>query len=791
MLNLFRESMEMCIDEFYKFYNADIYISKKTYDKFVDKYQDLFQNFSKYIDHKTDIYQKMLLLSHHGYQMVDRHNQNFVKKKLVEYKEYFDHMFDKVDPAILLDDEQRKAILIDEDYSLVIAGAGSGKTTTMAAKVKYLVEIKKIDPRQIILLAFTNKAASELDARINEDFQLGVSVLTFHKLGAEFIRKIKKEKVSIIADAGQYQLLTTYVKEKIFPNKELLKFLMDAFPNEIYFDKMCFEYNDFNEYWKYYTNLKYEQCKHELSKEIERRIQGRIKYNKTINGEYVKSEGEVMIANYLYKMGIPYVYEALFPQKLDHARTYKPDFTIPMDENLYIEYYGLAKLFLDGTVTSHDKDYHLGVLKKRALHQKYTTNLIELFGQYDQSYTSYLSELSKKLDGYGVYKRRRSDKEIFYRLMETSQDSLFYHFLRLVITFISLFKEQNYQKEDLDRLIEQVEDLNLKKQLQVMRAFYLQYETDIRKNNQIDFSDMIHFAYRHMDILKSHYHDVNYQYVIIDEYQDISMQRYNFSKKLSDLFDARIVAVGDDWQAIFSFSGSDVELFTKFYESMGYAEIIKITKTYRNSQELIDLAGEFVSRNKVQFPKQLVSNKHIDKPVELVLYHENVEDNINDLPERLREVLLKIYSEHPHHKILLLGRYRSDIDVVLESFYYKKGSNDTIFLRECPNLKMEFLTVHSAKGLGYDQVILLNALNSLFGFPSQIEDHPVIQLIRNKEEQSSVDYPEERRLFYVALTRTKNKIYILCPEKSTLQSDFIKEILWHPSVEKGQFSSCV
>lgn len=143
MVEMIAENMEACLKDFDDLNNQDQYISKKKYDEFVDKYQDYFQNFSKYAEENSEIYQRMKELSQNGYQMIDDHNEKFVQKKLEEYQDYFDHMFDEVDPNIKLDEEQRKAILIDEDYSLVIAGAGSGKTTTMAAKVKFLVEKKK------------------------------------------------------------------------------------------------------------------------------------------------------------------------------------------------------------------------------------------------------------------------------------------------------------------------------------------------------------------------------------------------------------------------------------------------------------------------------------------------------------------------------------------------------------------------------------------------------------------------------------------------------------------------
>ena len=108
---------------------------------------------------------------------------------------------------------------------------------------------------------------------------------------------------------------------------------------------------------------------------------------------------------------------------------------------------------------------------------------------------------------------------------------------------------------------------------------------------------------------------LDFKYIIVDEYQDISRQRFDLTKELSEVTDARIIAVGDDWQSIYAFSGSDITLFTKFEEKMGYAKMLKIVRTYRNSQEVIDIAGNFIQRNKEQISKQLISPKHIEDPV--------------------------------------------------------------------------------------------------------------------------------------------------------------------------------
>ena len=334
------------------------------------------------------------------------------------------------------------------------------------------------------------------------------------------------------------------------------------------------------------------------------------------------------------------------------------------------------------------------------------------------------------------------------------------------------------------------EDNLVQRQLYLLENIYKYYEkslhTVVDGKVKIDFQDMIHYAYSKMDKLED---KLSYKYVIIDEYQDISTQRYNFMKKISDLFHSKIVAVGDDWQTIYSFSGSDIELFTKFYESMGYAEVTTISNTYRNSQELIDLAGNFILKNSFQLDKKLYSNKHLDKPIELVKYDYN--DYNDNLPEILNKLIYNLYLKRPNDKILLLGRFNSELDNLLDSkFFYKNTySDDKIICKSCPNMYIDFLTVHKSKGLGYDQVVILNGLNIYKGFSSQIKDNPLIKLLKNDNdfENGVIEYPEERRLFYVALTRTKNKVFIMTSNSFEKKSDFIKEIENNKEVKISTF----
>lgn len=214
---------------------------------------------------------------------------------------------------------------------------------------------------------------------------------------------------------------------------------------------------------------------------------------------------------------------------------------------------------------------------------------------------------------------------------------------------------------------------------------------------------------------------------------------------------------------------------------MGYAEEIQITKTYRNSQELIDLAGDFISKNSKQIKKNLISSKRLSKPVKLVKY--NYDDIFDNLPQVLTGLIKEIYQKHPNDKILLLSRFNEEINNLVDSklFYRLDKDGEKIICKEVPEADVTLLTVHKSKGLGFDRVILLNAINASHGFPSQIQDAPVIKFLKEKSDnvenlEEFIEYPEERRLFYVAMTRTKNELYIMVPTMFKFKSEFVKEI---------------
>lgn len=781
MSEYFLNNSQQCCKEFDLILKSNRYINKKMIDNFFDRYEDTFNYINKNDNLiSQELKNKLYKIINNGYQIIEKRNKIFIENKLVEYKIYFDEMFKEIDSNIILDEEQRTAIIMDEDYSLVIAGAGSGKTTTMAAKVKYLIEKCNVSPKKIILLAFTKKAASELDARINLDFKLNVEVLTFHKLGMQFIRKIFDKPVKIVGDATSYEIISEYVKNEIFPNKQKLLQFINVFNKYVHFEEGTLGYPDFNSHFDSYVLKKYEENKDNLEQYINERIKRRIKNNRTINGETLKSRGEVEIANFLYLNSLHYSYEKTYPFKLDEERSYSPDFTISDNGlDIYVEYYGLTTYNPNGNYTTDDiRTYNKLIEKKKILHRKYNTDLIELYSKYNNG-SNYLKVLEEELIKRSIKFDKKTQEQIFYRLLYTSEEAEYFKFINLCVSFINRFKEKGYDINDFDELINETKDEETIKQLELIKPIYKYYQRRIHSEYKIDFNDMINYAYKGMEKAKFKYKYLDYDYLIIDEYQDISTQRYNFAKKLSDLFCAKIVAVGDDWQAIFGFSGSDIDLFTKFYDLMGYAEITKITNTYRNSQELIDTAGEFVSKNEEQFTKNLTSRKHLDKPIEINYYDIS---NINSSVETLENIIGKIYLKNQESNILILGRYQGDIDIYLDSGEFKTGVKEQIICNKYPKAKINFMTIHKSKGLGYDEVILINALNSKYGFPSQIEDEPLLKTL-DKTKTELIEYPEERRLFYVALTRTKNKVYILCPYYPlSKRSDFVREIIDNKNV---------
>ena len=509
------------------------------------------------------------------------HHALWFRKRLNMEKEYLDRMYNCTDTNIVLDDVQRKVIVCEEDHIFIVAGAGSGKTTTIVAKVKYLIERKKVLPECILVITYTNQAVNELKKRFGEMLGASVKVMTFHKFCFDLVQ----------------------------------------------------EHDD-----DYYV------C------EDDREI--------------------VLDAIFEWKQEYPKKYEVLH-------HFYYVEFELPVD---------------------HPQSF----LKKC------------------QKFISQFLELGYVLEDFILWKKRYSSDPATL---------IFLDFIEWI---------------------------------------YIRYLNILKENDMITFPQMIRNA---RDILMTQKEKFSYEYVFVDEFQDISKIRYQVIRVLMEKFNVKTICVGDDFQAIYSFAGSDVNFF---FEQINYAhgmEVFYIVNTYRNSQQLIKIAGEFIMKNKFQLTKQLRSLKKEKCPITLFPYQ-------GDFIFILRYILKEIYMYDHHAEVLFLGRYQFDEKMLWETELFTK-EEEKMQCNLYPTLNISFYTVHQSKGLGFDEVILLNGSKGRYGFPTEVKEDRVDRILRKNgaEEQ----WWEERRLFYVALTRTKHKVYILYPKYRA--SAFVKEIQKKKHVE--------
>ena len=323
--------------------------------------------------------------------------------------------------------------------------------------------------------------------------------------------------------------------------------------------------------------------------------------------------------------------------------------------------------------------------------------------------------------------------------------------------FIHLYKSNGYDYLYLKKIIKKYNNIFNKKYtyiLIIIVKILLEYQNNLKEENIIDFDDIILLSTK---LVKNT--NLNYKYIIIDEFQDTSLTRYNLIKEILDKTNANFLAVGDDYQSIYRFTGCDLYLFINFKKFFKDSKIYKIQTTYRNSQELISLAGDFIKKNKLQINKNLKSDKHLNKPVKIIYYDNQKKEFVK---------LLDLLYRQNKKNILVLIRNNNDINKILTKEL--EIENNVIKYKD---MNIKYLTVHKSKGLEEEIVIIINLEDNDWGFPNKIKDEKILKYILPKKEKYK--YAEERRLFYVALTRTKNEVYLLVNKNN--KSNFIKEIV--------------
>lgn len=559
------------IDKFYSNFNN--YLTKEDGNNIQKQYYDFYQ---KTIKNKNYVYKKFRYDYNHINKLIQQSNNLFIKNEIIEAAYLFDV------GGYTLDDAQQQVLVKDDKNTLVIAGAGSGKTLTIIGKIRYLIERKKIKPYEILCISFTNDATISLKNKLLKSYDYDIEVLTFHKLALKIIKKYENINISQV---------------------DYLEYIIDEYFNNIVLENEILMYNI----------LKYLK----------------VKQIKNIKETYIS--------------------------------------------------------FIN------NNPYEIEALKK------------------------------------------------------------------LISKFIHLFKANNYSLEYYKKITKKTFILKF---IYHLHKIYIE---ELNSNLEVDFDDMINLAASMVNKT-----NLKYKYVIIDEYQDTSQTRFSLIKNILNKTNAKLLAVGDDFQSIYRFTGCDLNIFLNFKSYFKEATILKIENTYRNSYELIKTAGKFIMKNKLQMRKTLNSPKRLSNPIKIIYY--------NNKKYIFKKLINHIYT-YSKEEIMIIGRNNKDIYDVIDNDFTLENSGNLIY-KPHPNIKMRYLTAHKSKGLEAENVVIINMDDKVMGFPSKLEDEKILKYVM----KSKIIYPyeEERRLFYVALTRTKNNVYLLTSYNKT--SIFVKELLKYKNV---------
>ncbi|MDR2282211.1 MAG: UvrD-helicase domain-containing protein [Sphingobacterium sp.] len=761
-------------------------------------------------DHEMDsslheAYSAIVYYKSNANSLREAHNNAYVEREKTRLASCFAALFDHP-----LDGQQVDAIVSNDDNTLVIAGAGCGKTTTVLGKVKYLLHKKLAKPHEILVLSFAKKNVDDLKEKGGG---LGIDCRTFHALGYHIL-KSKGEGPLVIAP-NDADALIVEVHQQLIRNQNYLASFNDFVLNGL---RPIKNENDFESYADYIQFLKdsdFESIKDMLSKR-------RYFANKQSKGPIsVTKDGEhCYIANFLFLHGLSYSYQASYPYLENvkqsgtcakYKNNYKPTFSIyingydedsikscpnPKEHVIFLDHHSLTSA--DGTPRffeskNIDCDYKQLLDWKQNVHLANRTKSIQSYS-FEFREKTVEENLIAHLQEYGIHLVRKSNNEV-YRLLEEAYGREIDAVLKLVNTFINLFKSNSTSfreivkrnkvtfKADYELIDRNVDLLNIVKQI------YSGYEKGLKDSKKLDFNDLINQAT--LEVTNGTYLH-SYKYIIVDEFQDISINRYSLLQALKRQSYCRLFAVGDDWQSIYRFSGSDLTLFKKFEDYFGYTLIKKIETTYRFSNPLLSISSGFILKNPSQIQKALRSGKKQKTKV----FFDYSKKNGVALNETLLEILHKLFQEYGdgilNKKIGILGRYQHDIrqfeptasitvetkksyllvhtilrDIQVDSHGNTVRNNLLQF-----NERIDFYTVHSSKGLEFDVVILMNCETGKYGFPAELSDDSILKLLLTGEDTYANG--EERRAFYVAMTRTKERIYFLADKNR--QSKFLREL---------------
>jgi len=626
--------------------------------------------------------------------------------------------------------EQAEAVATDEDVTLVLAGAGTGKTAVITGKVVHLIENRKESPERILVLAFNRKAASELRDRLRQRYS-GVDVATFHA----FARRVVAEtgvapSISLLAeDPRARRAWLNETLESLLNDPDAGESLREFILYNLGEYRAADEFESPGEYFRYLQRV-------EL---------------RTLKGELVKSLEELKIANFLALHQVPYEYEPSYeaPTATGQHRQYRPDFYLPRHD-VYVEHLGVDQNGEPPARWSEAEreEYRQGIEWKRAIHEEHGTDLIETYS-WQHRKGSWRRDLRAQLELRGVRLQLRPIEELLPLLRRLMGRSALGD---LLDSFLRQVKSADHSPAELRRRASEAKDAQRAHAfLDLFAEIADSYEAEL--GDEYDFDDLINLAARR---IAAGGWQSPYQYILVDEFQDVSRGRMKLLAALRRP-EAAYFLVGDDWQSVYRFAGSDVSLLRECETWLGPVERRELGQTFRFGAEILTPSSAFVQRNPAQTHRAMrPADRQPDHGV-TVVWSGDEADGLASIGQDLDRRGVGRDAE-----ILLLGRYRRSRHAGPRTISGRPVKRDT---------------VHAAKGREADYVVVLDLANQRRGFPSQIEDDPLLDLVAPPAEP--YEFAEERRLLYVALTRARYGIYLLSDPHRP--SAFISELVRHSS----------
>lgn len=670
-------------------------------------------------------------------QDLEKLRQNYVTRQLQRYADFFAEVESQP-----LTERQREACVVDEDNNLVLAGAGTGKTSVMVGRAGYLIKSCQAQASEILMLAFANKAATEMQERIDHRLgKCGITASTFHKLGKEIIAKVEGQQPSLTPLADDDKALALQVNqwfEEHLKTPTYQQLAIKYFQNYLYPAANPFDFKSEGEYFDYI-----------LANEI-----------RTLRGEAVKSLGECLVANHLFKKGIKYQYEPAYEHKTASPlyRQYQPDFYLP-DHRIYVEYYGIDREGNTAPYVDREK-YRQGMAWKRQLHAEKGTRLIELY-HYELQEGGLFDAIDAQLAELNVDYQPLPPEAVLATLREFGAIS---GFATLLADLLKRYRANCYEQGQVEAMIVNASNPEqLGAALSLLQPILDDYQTLLDREGQIDFDDMIGKAIQY--VREGRFRSP-WRYILVDEFQDISEARARLVHYLRDAAkECSLFCVGDDWQAIYRFTGSDLSFTTAFQEIFGATKVTALDLTFRFNSGISDVATRFVLQNPTQVKKQLNTLEKMKHPTVSLLREDNRPRPNSDEPSRLEKVISRIAElADPGSSVYLLGRYGFTLP--------DRSELQRLAVRH-PSIELECHTIHASKGKEADYVVVLGLETGKFGFPTGKTTHPLLEALLPPLE----NYPhaEERRLLYVALTRAKRRVYLI--SDMAVASDFVVELL--------------